>query len=292
MSTVVEWRRETDGDCLQVLHRVDEVLHRGRTRYQQVELLRNQELGTFLVLDGDFQCAALDEFVYHETLVHPVLVAHPDPRRVLVLGGGEGAALREVLRHRTVEQVWLVDLDGELVDLCRRHAPEFSAGAFEDPRVQVIFEDAQSFLARSAGEFDAVFSDLTDPHPESPSRSLFGEPFFRLVRSRLASGGILALQASRADFHRLDRHLGILSALQAVFPRVAALVAAIPSFLCDWSFLTASDRVSPADLGPEEVEHRLAERGLRGLRHYDGQTHARLLALPRPLRAAVEAAST
>ncbi len=282
------WIVEEENDLVRVHHRVDEEIYRGSTAYQQVALVRNRLYGTFLLLDGDFQSATRDEFLYHETIVHPAMVAHPEPRRVAILGGGEGATLREVLRHPSVQEAFLVDLDRELVEICRRHAPEYAAGAFDDPRTRLVFGDALAFLEESSQAFDVILSDLTDPHPDSPSQSLFGANFFRLVRSRLASPGILALQASRGDLLHLQGHRTIRRALQQAFPRVTTMMASIPSFHATWAFATASETLDPRDLSAAEVDRRLAFRGLSGLRHYDGLAHTGLLGLSKAVRRFLE----
>jgi spermidine synthase len=282
------WFVEREGQEVAVSHRVREELFRGRTSFQEVALLRNSLYGTYLLLDGDFQSATRDEFIYHETIVHPAMIAHPEPRRVAILGGGEGATLREVLRHPSVQEAWLVDLDREVVEICRRYAPEYASGAFEDPRARLVFGDARDFLLGFEGHLDVVISDLTDPHPESPSRSLFSEAFFRLVRARLAEPGILSMQAGRGDFLYLAGHRRIREALARVFPKVTTMVASIPSFHANWAFATASTTLDPALLDAAEVAHRLQARGLTGLRHYDGVAHLGLLSPSKAVRAALQ----
>ncbi|HLQ63425.1 MAG TPA: spermidine synthase, partial [bacterium] len=116
-------------------HRCGAVIARAQTAYQEVVIQQFDHLGRCLLVDGKIQSAEVDEYIYHELLVHPVMITHPQPRRVLVCGGGEGAPLREILRYRSVESVTMVDIDRELVDLCREHLPSWHAGAFDDPRV-------------------------------------------------------------------------------------------------------------------------------------------------------------
>ena len=117
-------------------------LYEGRTAYQRVQLLDSDAFGKMLVLDGKTQSSALDEAIYHDALVHPAMLLHPHPLRVFIAGGGEGATLREVLAHHTVERAVMVDIDGEVVELCKRHLPSFSQGAFEDPRAELHLADA------------------------------------------------------------------------------------------------------------------------------------------------------
>src|SRR4051794_12198639 len=156
-------------------YEVTRVLAQATTAFQDVEIAETRAFGRALFLDGQPQSAVADEYVYHEALVHPALVSHPDPKRVLIAGGGEGATLREVLRHPGVERAVMVDIDGELVDLCREHLAEMHHGAFDDPRADVVIGDALAYLREHDERFDAVVIDLTDPSEEGPIGELYGE---------------------------------------------------------------------------------------------------------------------
>lgn len=265
-------------------HVVREVV-RTRTRFQQVEILDLDPFGRCLLLDGVLQTAERDEFVYHEALVHPAMTTHPEPRRVLVLGGGEGATLREVLRHPTVERAVMVDIDGELVELCKRHLPAWSAGAFDDPRAEVRYTDGRAYLERTDERFDLIVGDLTDPLEAGIAAELYGEAFYGRVRRALGPGGLYVTQgygvryaATDALFERTYRGLA------RAFPRVSAHLEFVGSFDLNFGFFVASERALPTDLDAAEVSRRLAARGLAGLRYYDAETHTRLCALPKNVR--------
>src|SRR5579864_819691 len=144
-------------------HAIERVFYAGRTPFQSVGVIETAVFGKMLILDGDTQSAQRDEKIYHEVLVHPALAGTPDLSEVLILGGGEGATLREVLRHPDVVRCTMVDIDGEVVELCKRFLPEWSQGAFDDPRSRVIVGDALDFLARDDGRYGAIISDLTEP---------------------------------------------------------------------------------------------------------------------------------
>ena len=159
-------------------YEVTQVLARAQTAFQDVEIVETRSFGRALFLDGAPQSAVADEYVYHEALVHPVLISHPSPRRVLIAGGGEGATLREVLRHPGVERAVMVDIDGELVDLCREHLSEMHQGAFDDPRADVVIGDALAYLREHAEPFDAIVIDLTDPSEAGPIGELYSEGFY------------------------------------------------------------------------------------------------------------------
>jgi spermidine synthase len=218
-----------------------ETLVSGKTRFQEYEIFVSRSWGKVLLLDGRLQCAQADEFIYHEALVHPALLAHPDPRRVLAVGGGEGATLREVLRHPGVESAVMVDLDRELVEVCREWLPEFHQGAFDDPRGQLVCADGRSWLAAQGdGSFDVIILDLPEPLEEGPALMLFTREFYALVRSKLAAGGLAALQSGAAGPRcRLLPDLN--RTLRGVFPRVVAYTAYIPSFMDLYGFHIAGD---------------------------------------------------
>lgn len=263
---------------------VCECLHSGQTAYQQIELWSSPDYGKILLLDGELQSASKDEFIYHEALVHPAVVRSKNPRTALILGGGEGGTLRELLRVECIEKVTMVDIDGEVVDWCRKMMPEHAAGAFEDPRTELRIGDALKFLRESKEQYDLIVSDLTEPtNVLNLSTSLFSVDAFRLVRARLAPGGIFSLQASQGSLGQTRTHLEIVRNLRQVFRNVKTLLVHIPSFCCHWTFCLATDQAS-LSLSKEVVEERLNERGVKGLKFFDGETDVRLKSLPKYLR--------
>jgi spermidine synthase len=254
-------------------------LHFGRTKFQVVEIVESPKFGKMLILDGKIQSAALDEHIYHEALVHPAMLLHPDPRRILILGGGEGATLREVLRYRSVEQAVMVDLDEEVVTLCRQYLPEWSAGAFEDPKASVVCEDARQFLKRPIGLFDVIIQDITDPVTAD-----FGGEYYRAIRKRLASPGVLAMQALELNRGDFAGHLTIREEVGRVFPHLLSYRTYIPSFRADWGFLLATgEELNPLLPGPlaARFQERLGPGA--GLRFYSPAIHSALFTLSQEL---------
>jgi spermidine synthase len=257
--------------------------YRGRTRFQDVLILDTTEYGRMLVLDGHVQSVEDDEDIYHESLVQPAMLLHPDPKRVLIIGGGEGATAREVLRHPSVQQVTMVDLDGELVALCREHLPQWHAGAFDDPRVQLVVGDGLRFIAEDAGGWDVIILDLVDAYEQGPSEALFATAFFSDVRAKLAPGGVVAVQAMEFSATCPDDHLVVRRNFAPVFRHFISYTTFVPSFWCEWGYLLASDTHDPAGLTAAEVDARIAARGL-ALTYLDGTTWLRMSSLCRPLR--------
>ncbi len=273
-------------------HRCGRVVARARTKYQSVVIQQFDHLGRCLVVDGKIQSAEVDEYIYHELLVHPAMLAHPGPRRVLVCGGGEGAPLREILRHPTVESVVMVDIDPELVALCREHLPSWHAGAFDDPRVQVRFEDARAFVERAGEHFDVIVNDITDPIEGGPSKLLFTREFYAAAAGALNPDGIFVTQAIGIHYDPVDRlHAAIHRTVREVFPYVRSYCDYVMSFDYPWAFVAGSRRSVWDGLDAGEVDRRLRGRNIE-LRFYDGETHTRVTSLPRPLRRLIDEGDT
>ncbi|RME26440.1 MAG: spermidine synthase [Deltaproteobacteria bacterium] len=272
-----------------VLQRVKRRLHTAETEYQKAELVSTVTYGDALVLDGAIQLAQKDERIYHEVLVHPLLLSLERPARVAILGGGDGAALREVLRHTTVEKVAMVDIDRQVVDFCRQHLPEFNAGAFDDPRTELVFDDARKWVESQRREsWDAVISDLTEPLEGGPSAMLFTREFYESIRTMLAPGGALVVQAGAANpiDHRLL--VGIHATVGSVFDQCRVLISYVPSFADQWGFVAGFTGGSTL-VEPERVDHLIAQRVNGKMFHYDGTTHLHASSLPLYLRRAIDA---
>jgi spermidine synthase len=268
-------------------HALAATLVQGRSSFQTYAIVVSPLFGKMLVLDGDTQSAQLDEYIYHESLVHPACAAVSRPCRALILGGAEGASLRELLRVPGMEKVTMVDIDGEVVEACRRHLPEWSAGAFEDPRAELVVGDAKAYVESSQEKFDVILGDLTEPLEDSPSYGLHTASFYAKIRDRLAPGGAYALQASMAGPHNSATHARMIATLRAAFERVAPYSIYVPAFDTEWGFALCGDAIDPLAGSAAPAAQAYSER--LGLRHYDGETHRRLFNVPKHLRDAYAA---
>lgn len=269
------------------LHGVKSIIYTGRTKYQQVDIVETCSFGKCLFLDGKLQSCSYDEHVYHETLVHAAMMTHPEPKSVLIIGGGEGATAREVLRHPSVGKVVMVDIDGELVDLCSRHMPEWSQGAFEDPRLELIISDGRKYLEETEQLFDVVILDLTDPLPGTPSVYLYTKEFYELVKSRLRPEGVMVTQSTSLRY-TLDTAAKIRNAVASVFPTTRMYAVSMISFMSHWGFVIGSLGRDPLSIPSEEIKSRLAL--LKGdLAFYDEGMHHHLFRLPRFIRKELDA---
>ncbi len=266
---------------------VRERVFSGKTRFQEVEVLDTIDFGRCLILDGKTQSSEADEFVYHEALVHPAMVAHPNPESVFIAGGGEGATLREVLAHNSVKSAVMVDLDGEVVEICRRFLPNHHRGAFDDPRVQLHFADARQYLEDTEDTYDVIIVDLPDPQEAGPASFLYTQSFYSLLRRRLNPEGVAAVQSEPCMTGNLEAFTAISHTLGSVFPGVFPYHAMIPSFSLDWGFNLVSLGPSPIGLAAQEVDRRLEERGCDSLWSYDGEAHLGMFMLLKNVRAAL-----
>ena len=242
------WFRESVSEHLYHELMISDVVYSGQSEYQTIEIVDTLAFGRILVLDGKTQSAESDEFIYHEMLVHPAMITHPGPERVFIAGGGEGATLREVLYHKSIRQAVMVDIDRDVVEASRRFLTAWHDGAFDDPRTTLLHQDAKEYLENTDATFDVIFIDLSDPVEGNPSALLFTECFYRVVRDRLAPGGIMAIQAETVDFRRSAAFTAICHTLSQVFDKVVPYHAVVPSFSGDWGFATASSSLDPSTL--------------------------------------------
>lgn len=274
---------ELSGDLVQI-HGIRRVLSETRTKYQHAQIIDTTTFGICLVLDGKIQSGEKDEFIYHEALVHPAMVAHANAETVFIAGGGEGATLRDVLLHKTVKKAVMVDIDEKVVDLCRKYLPTFHRGSFDDPRAEVRYEDARKYIGKTRERFDVAIIDLADPVEEGPARLLYTREFYQLVKNKLKPGGIMVVQSGQAGWINLNNFFAINGTLKSIFKYVDPYQVYVPSFVDLWGFHTASDDIDISCLSRRDINSRIAARLSRNLRTYDGISHEGMFALPKRLR--------
>ena len=251
-------------------HGVTELLAYKRTAYQEMIIVKTGMYGKALILDGKWQSSTGDEFLYHEALVHPAMIYHGSPEKVLVLGGGEGATVREVLRWKGIKRVVMVDIDREVVEACIEHLPEMHQGALEDPRVELVFGDALKYLDSCSERWDVIISDLSDPIEEGPSFQLFTREFFEKVRRVLHPEGYFIVQAGPTSPGEISLHARLVKTLGTVFENVHSYASYIPTYGAPWGFALASARPIPTRPEPEEIDRILAGKTNGGFRMLDG----------------------
>lgn len=267
------WVEEVQDGSYGMKWRGKELLFRGRSEFQSVEVYDTVSHGRMLLIDGLLMTSERDEFVYHEMIAHVPLFLHPKPRRVLVVGGGDGGTVREALKHPAVEHVDLVEIDGMVVDAARRFLPS-TASCLSDRRVAVRIEDGVKFMAAAGDPYDVILIDSTDPI--GPAAPLFGPEFYANVKRRLGGDGLVVAQGE-CPFYRLDVQKALAQVVRGVFGAAALYNyhnLTYPGGL--WSFVAASK--TPRDLTAPDAARVAALQP--SLSYYNLETHKAAFALP------------
>ena len=259
-----------------------------RTPFQIVDIVELFHYGKTLFLDERLQVTQADEFLYHELIVHPALLAHPEGKKVLIIGGADGCAAYHVLKHKSVEKLVMVEIDAELIKLCQKFIPEISRGIFKNPRLKIFTTSGREFLEKTKEKFDVIIGDLTAPLTIPPSYLLFTKEFYKIVYDRLNEDGIFSFQADSTDHLNNKFFTSVYKTVEKVFPIVKALQVFIPSYDNNWGFIIASKRHNPASLSSSEIIRRIKKRDLNGLKFYDEKIHQSLFTLPKNLREAIK----
>ncbi len=235
------WFKETFGD-IQAGWRITGVLYHKRSQFQDVAIVQTVQFGRMLVLEGAVMTTEVDEVGYHEMLVHPAMLAHPKPRAVCVVGGGDGGTVREVLKHSTVERVVLAEIDEDVITVSKKYLPSISK-ALDDPRVELAIGDGAQYLKDHPGEFDVILSDSTDP--VGPGVVLFEDPYFVAAKKALRGDGIFTTQCESLWIHA-DTARDVVKRLGRQFGTVLPYVSSIPTYPTGtWGFVIASDKIDP-----------------------------------------------
>ncbi|KAE8413713.1 spermidine synthase [Aspergillus pseudocaelatus] len=206
--------------------KVNQILHHEKSKYQDVLIFESSDYGTVLVLDNVIQCTERDEFSYQEMITHLAMNSHPNPKKVLVIGGGDGGVLREVVKHETVEEAILCDIDEAVIRLSKKYLPGMSIG-FQHPNVKTHVGDGFEFLKNHKNEFDVIITDSSDP--EGPAESLFQKPYFELLSDALREGGVITTQAENQWLH-LSLITDLKKACNEVFPVAEYAYTTIPTY--------------------------------------------------------------
>lgn len=256
------------------------------TRWQDVALIDTASFGRMLVIDGETQSAERDEFVYHEALVQPALLGLQQPQQVLIIGGGEGATLREVLRRSDVERVVMVDIDDELIGFARSELHAWHRGAFEDRRLELHIGDGFDYLARRPCQFDLIVSDVCDYLAGTAAASTYGPRFLAAAAACLKPAGAFVMQAGELGLRTAQAHAETVAEVCSVFGNCISYATFVESFWSEWSFVLAGPSMGSIAMASDRaVNQRIARHGLEGvLRFYDGATHERMFRLPKHLR--------
>lgn len=260
---------------------VSELLFEVKTEHQHLEIFQTPFLGRVMLLDGVVQTTEKDEFIYHEMMVHVPLFAHPNPKRVLIIGGGDGGILREVLRHKNVEHVTQVEIDGSVIEMCKEYFPNHSQGAFDDPRANIVIADGKAFVAECQDTFDVIISDSTDPI--GPGEVLFTSDFYQDEKTCLNPGGIMVAQ-NGVPFMQGDEVSNTHQRLQRLYQDPYFYVAPVPTYT--GGFMTLAWATDDANLRQQDsatIAARYEQAGF-ATRYYNPDIHVASFALPNYIR--------
>ncbi len=286
-----QWFLEQDSANEGSFHSLKNILYSGKSEYQKIEVIVTGSYGKTLVLDGKVQSTEADEFIYHESFVHPSMVALEKPVSVLIAGGGEGATAREIIRYPSIRQIDIVDLDQKVIEIAKSYLSEWHQGTFMDEKVKVYYNDARAFIEKSQKDYDLIFADLPEPFEESPALKLYTIEFYRAVHNALNDRGIFVTQATAATVNNYKTFIAIASTLKRVFPIVCPYTVNVPSFHAPWGFVLASKAEDPTLTDVQTIAGRIAHFRER-LKFYDEYLHRSLFCLPKYLREALEKETT
>jgi len=230
---------------IQYSYEVTKILYQGKSRFQDIMVFENPFFGRILVLDGVVQITERDEFFYHEMLVHMVMNSHPDPKKVIVIGGGDGGTVREVLKHSSVEKVYFIEIDEEVINVSKKFFPSV-AGGVNDKRVEVKCMDGAEFVKGRSSDIDVVIVDSTDI--VGFAKSLFTKKFFSSIKNCLSENGMFVTLSESLHFHK-DIVVEVQKTMKSVFPVVDLYTAPIATYAGNWwSFSVGSKKLDPREI--------------------------------------------
>ena len=278
------WFHDEHTDNVKLAIRVDYQVFSAQSEIQRIDVLESKEFGKILVVDGDLMLTEKDEFIYHEMMTHVPLLAHGHAKHVLIIGGGDGAMLREVTRHKNVESITMVEIDAGVVSFCRQYLPNHNAGSYDDPRFKLVIDDGVNFVNQTNQTFDVIISDCTDPI--GPGESLFTSAFYEGCKRCLNPGGIFVAQ-NGVCFLQQEEAIDSHRKLSHYFSDVGFYQAAIPTYYGGiMTFAWATDNDALRHLSTEIIQARFLASGLK-CRYYNPAVHTAAFALPQYLQDAL-----
>lgn len=251
-------------------YRLGDTVHQEHTGFQDLEIVETPEMGRVMLLDKITQVAENRDWLYHETMVHPALTAHPNPNNVCVIGAGDGGIMREVLKHNP-QQAVQAELDGRVIEVCKEYLPSISDGAFDDPRVRLEIGDGRQYIETAKDVFDTVIMDMTDPF--GPSTMLYTQDFFQAIKARLRDDNGTFVMHAESPISRPIAYQQILATLGSVYEHVTVCYIYIQMYAVLWAVAIASDSDAPATISEADIARRLGERNVGPLQVYTPASH-------------------
>ena len=265
------WYTEKQTERFGITAKIKETLHTEQTEFQKLDMIDTEEFGKMLVLDGMVMTTEVDEFVYHEMVAHVPLFTHPNPKNVLVVGGGDGGVIREVLKHPSVEKATLVEIDGKVIEYSKKYLPTI-AGALDDARVDVQVDDGFMHIAKAENEYDVIMVDSTEP--VGPAAKLFEKGFYEGISKALKEDGIFVAQTDNPWFHK-ELISKVHSDVKEIFAITRLYTANIPTYPSGlWTFTIGSKKHDPLQVEQSRF-HEIETK------YYTKELHTACFALPK-----------
>ncbi|CAA7599939.1 spermidine synthase [Acididesulfobacillus acetoxydans] len=273
------WYTEKQTPHVGITCKISRTLHTEQTPYQHLAMIDTEQFGRMLVLDGMVMTTVQDEFVYHEMISHVALNTHPNPEQVLVIGGGDGGAIREVVKHASVKKATLVEIDARVIETSKEYLPEISSALSGNPRVEVVVDDGIAHVKKTRGVYDVILVDSTEPI--GPAEGLFALDFYRDIFAALKDDGIMVAQ-TESPFFNADLIRRVYKDMRRVFPITKLYLAAVPTYPSGlWSFTMGSKRWDPEQVEEEKIP-------ALGTKYYSADIHKAVFKLPRFVRDLLE----
>ncbi len=268
-----------DDSDLMIGIKIKKKLYSGKSRYQKIEIFNTYPFGKILALDGIVQMSEKDEFIYHEMFCQTPMLLHKNPKRILIIGGGDGGVLREVLKH-PVERVWMVDIDKKVIEVSRKYLPSISKKAFSDKRAEIIIGDGKEYIRQRPNFFDVILLDLSDPG--GPAEDLISSNFYKNVKRALRKNGIVSIQSG--SFTVQPRLVAtIFKRAKKIFPYVEIRRAVVPAYQAGEYSFTICSKINLGKITQKEIEKKYKKLKLR-LKYYSPEIHFTSRVLPQYLK--------
>jgi spermidine synthase len=255
------------------IYKIRRVIYQKKTKYHKIEIVDTYDRGVCFILNDQIQSSLNDEWIYHEALVHPIMITHPHPSNVLVIGGGEGGVIREVLRHNTVRQIKMVEISKDVIEVAKKYLKEIHQDSFYNSKVRVVIDDGRNYIIKQpANKFDCIIIDATDPSPKGISAGLYTKEFYEIVKEKLRTEGLMVTQAT-SPLYNSRVYTSIYKTISSVFPIVRG-------YSFGAGFVIGSKKFDPLSLSKKEIKERLKKRGIMCLKLYNENTHHLMFVLP------------
>jgi spermidine synthase len=241
---------------IRISTKITQVLYDQPSEFGHVQVFDTPFYGRMLTLDGIIQVAEKDEFIYHEMMITLPAIKHGSPKSVLIIGGGDGGAVKQALRIKSVERIVLVEIDRNVIDVCKEFIPSIADGALEDPRVEIVIADGMDYAKKCQEQFDIIALDLTDPIPDGPAAGLYEEPFYRDIKRITSPEGVVSTHCSSLVIQPEEAKV-MIPRLSGIFGEVTLHTAVIPTYqLTSFGFIIA--RPNPIEIAPDTIQERFS----------------------------------